>query len=79
MTNLQEVSNEAADIVESEDISESNEKSVVDHLDEAVLAAEKEGMQMSELIGMFFYYAHNLSQQARDTALDEEGEQGQVG
>lgn len=75
MTNLQEVP-----VLESvEEAHAENEMSVVDYLDEAVVAAENEGMQMSELIGLFFYYAHNLSQQARDTAMSQEDDNGQAG
>ena len=47
---------------------------VVKHLDLAVQAAEKQNMSASQIIGMFFYYAHNLSQQARETALQGGGE-----
>jgi len=79
MTNLQEVSNQ--EVPELEVVEEAHTEkvmTVVDYLDEAVLAAEKDNMQMSELIGLFFYYAHNLSQQARNTAeaiAEEEEEQ----
>ena len=44
---------------------------VVKHLDAAVAAAENANMSTSEIIGMFFYYAHNLAQQARETALEK--------
>ncbi len=44
-------------------------KEVVKHLDAAVAAAQSVDMSTSEIIGMFFYYAHNLAQQARETAL----------
>ena len=43
---------------------------VVKHLDAAVAAAQEANMSTSEVIGMFFYYAHNLAQQAREAALD---------
>jgi len=79
MTNLQEVIDEEAAVNESEEVVNDTEPSVIDHLDNAVLTAEKQGMQMSELIGMFFYYAHNLSQEARNTAAAEEDNQGQIG
>ena len=45
-------------------------KEVVENLDAAVAAAERAGMSTSEIIGMFFYYAHNLAQQARESALE---------
>ena len=48
-------------------------KEVVEHLDAAVEAAERAGMSTSEIIGMFFYYAHNLAQQARESALEKVG------
>ncbi len=44
---------------------------VVKHLDAAVAAAESANMSTSEIIGMFFYYAHNLAQQARESALEK--------
>ncbi len=44
-------------------------KEVIEHLDLAVQAAERANMSTSEIIGMFFYYAHNLAQRARDSAL----------
>ncbi len=43
---------------------------VVKHLDAAVAAAESANMSTS-VIGMFFYYAHNLAQQARESALEK--------
>ena len=46
-------------------------KEVVEHLDAAVVAAERANMSTSEIIGMFFYYAHNLAQQARETAIEK--------
>ncbi len=49
-------------------------KEVVEHLDAAVEAAEKANMSTSEIIGMFFYYAHNLAQQARESALETANE-----
>ncbi len=45
------------------------ESSVVAHLEAAVRTAEETGMSLSELIGLLFYYAHNLAQEARETAL----------
>ncbi len=47
---------------------------VVEHLDAALKAAEDANMNTSETIGMFFYYAHNLAQQARENALDRTAE-----
>lgn len=42
---------------------------VVRHLEDAVAAAEEEGMSAAELIGMLTYYAHNLAQEARESAM----------
>jgi len=42
---------------------------VIDHLDHAVEAAEDMGMSSSELIGLLFYYAHNLAQDTREASL----------
>ena len=49
-------------------------KEVVKHLDAAVAAAQDANMSTSEVIGMFFYYAHNLAQQARESALADAGQ-----
>lgn len=46
-------------------------KEVVKHLDAAVEAAQEANMSTSEVIGMLFYYAHNLAQQARESALED--------
>lgn len=45
---------------------------VINYLDLAVQAAEDKNMPTSELIGMFFFYAHNLAQEARDIALGKQ-------
>lgn len=45
---------------------------VIEHLDAAVAAAEKANMSTSEIMGMLFYYAHNIAQQAREAALLKE-------
>ena len=44
-------------------------RSVTDHLEAAIVAADAAGMTTSELIGTFFYYAHSLAQEAREAAL----------
>lgn len=48
---------------------EEPEMRVTDHLEAAVRAAEAEGMPASELIGLFFYYAHSLAEEGRQAAL----------
>ncbi len=45
---------------------------VIEHLDAAVAAAERAEMSASEIMGMLFYYAHNIAQRARETALEGE-------
>jgi len=60
--------NEVTDSTGNIPAEESGISKVVQKLDTAVLTAEEEGMGTSELIGLFFYYAHNLAQEARDTA-----------
>ena len=54
-------------------------RKVIEHLDLAVKAAEREQMSTSELIGLLFYYAHNLAQRARETALEAETDGGEAG
>ena len=44
---------------------------VIKHLDAAIAAAERAEMSASEIMGMLFYYAHNIAQRARETALEE--------
>ncbi|MHA1565072.1 MAG: hypothetical protein ACTSX7_07150 [Alphaproteobacteria bacterium] len=46
-------------------------RQVVEHLDAALKAAENANMSTSHTIGMFFYYAHNLAQQALEAALEK--------
>ncbi len=45
---------------------------VIEHLDAAVAAAESANMSASEIMGMLFYYAHNIAQRARETALENQ-------
>lgn len=42
---------------------------VVGHLEAAVEAAREVDMSASELMGLLFFYAHNVAQQAREAAL----------
>ena len=42
---------------------------VIEHLEEAIEVAQEQGMTTSELIGLLFYYAHNVAQEARESAL----------
>lgn len=44
---------------------------VIEHLDAAVAAAREEGMSASEILGLLFYYAHNVAQDARESALSQ--------
>jgi hypothetical protein len=46
-----------------------NTQKIIEKLDDALEIAEKEGMSTSEVIGILFYYAHNLAQEARDIGL----------
>lgn len=65
---------EAAGASEGTESTEDGEvSSVVKHLDAAVAAALDEGMSTAELMGMLFYYAHNVAQGAREGALNEGG------
>ena len=45
---------------------------VIEHLDAAVAAAERANMSASEIMGMLFYYAHNIAPRARETALENQ-------
>ena len=62
------------EIIESTnvEISEAETSKVIEKLDAVVRAAEEENMGTSELIGLLFYYAHNLAQEARDAAIRSE-------
>ena len=42
---------------------------VVNHIEAAVNAAEESGMSACELIGLLYFYAHNVAQDAREHAL----------
>ena len=48
---------------------------VIEKLDAVVMAAEEENMGTSELIGLLFFYSHNLAQEARDAAIKSELEE----
>lgn len=49
---------------------------VIEHLDAAVAAAREEDMSASEILGLLFYYAHNVAQDAREAALSEQPDDG---
>lgn len=51
---------------------------VIEHLDAAVTAAREEDMSASEILGLLFYYAHNVAQDARESALRKEDDRGAV-
>lgn len=53
---------------------ESGTSKVIEKLDAVVMAAEEENMGTSELIGLLFFYSHNLAQEARDAAIKSEQE-----
>ena len=42
---------------------------VIQHLDQAMEAARDQEMSASEIIGLLHYYAHNIAQDARESAL----------
>lgn len=44
-------------------------ETVIDHIEAAIAAAERDNMSASEVIGLLFYYAHNVAQEARESAL----------
>lgn len=46
--------------------------SVVEHLDRAVQVAQDQDMSASEIIGLLFYYAHNVAQEARESAMRQQ-------
>lgn len=49
-----------------------NETSTVHgHLELALEAAGEEGMSTSELMGIFFYYAHSIAESYRETVMVE--------
>jgi hypothetical protein len=45
---------------------------VIEHLDAAIAAAREEDMSASEVLGLLFYYAHNVAQDARESAMREQ-------
>lgn len=47
---------------------------MIEHLEQAIAAAQEHDMSTSEIIGLLFYYAHNVAQEARETALRAEAE-----
>lgn len=52
-------------------MSEEN-NTVVEYLEMAVQAAQEQEMSASELIGLLFYYAHNVAQETRELALQNQ-------
>ncbi len=44
---------------------------VTDYLDMALTAASDQGMSASELMGVFFYYAHSIADSYRQDVLGE--------
>lgn len=49
---------------------------VIQHLDQAIEAARDQEMSASEIIGLLHYYAHNLAQDARESALRDQAPKG---
>lgn len=45
---------------------------VIQHLDQAMQAARDQEMSASEIIGLLHYYAHNVAQDARESALRDQ-------
>jgi hypothetical protein len=48
---------------------------VIEHLELAMRAARDQEMSASEIIGLLHYYAHNIAQDARESALREQAVQ----
>ncbi len=42
---------------------------VIEHLELAIKAAQEEEMSASEIMGLLFYYAHNIAQEARENGI----------
>jgi len=70
---VQEALDAAAEAQESAELDD-DVSAVVGHLDAAIAAAHEEGMSAAELMGMLFYYAHNVAQGAREGVLVESAE-----
>ncbi len=51
------------------DTTEPNAKAVTKHLDRALEAARETEMNTSELLGLFFYYAHSIAESFRQNAI----------
>lgn len=47
---------------------------VIEHLERAIAAAQERNMSASEIMGLLFFYAHNVAQEARETALRDQAE-----
>ena len=45
---------------------------VIEHLEMAIKAAQDEEMSASEIMGLLFYYAHNIAQEARENAMRDQ-------
>lgn len=63
---------EAEPIGEAEPTEEDGRLGVTDHLDMAVIAAQDQGMSASELMGLFFYYAHSIAEGFRQDVLSSD-------
>lgn len=74
MSSLKTVQNPDDEVIESNSMADVNDEQgcVIKYLDLAVQSAEDEEMPMSELIGLLFYYAHNLAHEARNIALNNQ-------
>lgn len=59
---------EEAMAVESTE-SDEQKPTVQDHLEMALQAATEQGVKTSELLGLFFYYAHSIAENYREQAM----------
>jgi hypothetical protein len=58
-------------------VSEGEKPTVQAHLEMALQAASEQEMKTSELLGLFFYYAHSIAENYREQAVrDAAGPQG---
>ena len=56
----------------ADEVDEPGHATVTDHLDRALAAAQEEEMSASELMGLFFYYAHSIAESYRQDALGQD-------
>ncbi|MDH3679154.1 MAG: hypothetical protein OEV40_04305 [Acidimicrobiia bacterium] len=59
-----------------DDVVEGPRPTVHDHLEMALEAAAEQQMATSELMGIFFYYAHSIAESYRQDVLKEQQSPG---